>query len=120
MGRLKLDNRIRTVIENGVANRHRSLFVVVGERARDQVPTLHHLLTKVTLGPRPSVLWCYKKQLGFSSHRQKRIKEIKKRKETGLHQCKVSFFLEYAAIIKNISLIFFIFYNIQNKMFRLI
>ena len=35
--RKKIDNRIRVMIENGVVNKHRSLFVVVGDKAKDQV-----------------------------------------------------------------------------------
>lgn len=35
--RKKVDNRIRVQIENGVALQHRSIFVVVGDRGRDQV-----------------------------------------------------------------------------------
>lgn len=35
--RKKIDNRIRVQIENGVALQHRTLFVVVGDRGRDQV-----------------------------------------------------------------------------------
>lgn len=35
--RKKLDNRILTLIENGVQTGHRSLFVVVGDKGRDQV-----------------------------------------------------------------------------------
>ena len=35
--RKKIDNRIRVLIENGVIAQHRSMFVVVGDRARDQV-----------------------------------------------------------------------------------
>lgn len=38
MQRRKVDNRIRVLIENGVAQRQRSLFVVVGDRGKDQVP----------------------------------------------------------------------------------
>jgi N-acetyltransferase 10 len=34
---------------------------------------------------RPSALWCYKKELGFSSHKQKRMKQIKKLKGSGLY-----------------------------------
>lgn len=37
MNRKKVDNRIRILIENGVAERQRSLFVVVGDRGKDQV-----------------------------------------------------------------------------------
>lgn len=35
--RKKVDNRIRVQIENGVALQHRSMFVIVGDRGRDQV-----------------------------------------------------------------------------------
>ena len=35
--RKKIDNRIRLLIENGVAQGRRSMFVVVGDKARDQV-----------------------------------------------------------------------------------
>jgi len=37
MVRRKIDNRIRVLIENGVTAGHRTMFVVVGEKARDQV-----------------------------------------------------------------------------------
>ena len=37
MVRKKIDNRIRILIENGVALGRRSMFVVVGDKARDQV-----------------------------------------------------------------------------------
>ena len=66
MPRKKVVNRIRVVIENGVAAKQRSLVVVVGEKGRDQVVLLHHILSKATVRARPSVLWCYKKDLGLS------------------------------------------------------
>lgn len=37
MMRKKVDERIRTLIENGVKLRHRSMFVIVGDKSRDQV-----------------------------------------------------------------------------------
>lgn len=37
MVRRKIDNRIRVLIENGVTLRHRTMFAIVGEKARDQV-----------------------------------------------------------------------------------
>ncbi|PAV80268.1 hypothetical protein WR25_16799 [Diploscapter pachys] len=77
--RKKLDNRIRTLIENGMTTGHRSLFAIVGDKARDQIPILYHILTKSSVSARPSVLWCYKKELSFSSHRKKRMKEIAKK-----------------------------------------
>jgi len=35
--RKKVDERIRTLIENGVKLRHRSMFVIIGDKSRDQV-----------------------------------------------------------------------------------
>lgn len=89
MVRIKLDDRIRTLIENGVKTRHRSIFVIIGDKARDQIPILYHILAKATVSFRPSVLWCYKKNLGFSSHRQKRIKEIQKKISAGVMHARV-------------------------------
>uniref|UniRef100_A0A8C9EK63 RNA cytidine acetyltransferase n=1 Tax=Pavo cristatus TaxID=9049 RepID=A0A8C9EK63_PAVCR len=83
MQRRKVDNRIRVLIENGVAERQRGLFVVVGDRGKDQVVILHHMLSKATVKARPSVLWCYKKELGFSSHRKKRMRQLQKKIKSG-------------------------------------
>ena len=83
MVKKKIDNRIRVLIENGVISRQRSLFVIVGDKARDQVVILHHMLAKAEVKARPTVLWCYKKDLGFSSHRKKRMKKIQKKIQSG-------------------------------------
>ena len=64
MVRKKIDNRIRMLIENGVAQGRRSMFVVVGDKARDQVVLLHQMLSKATVKARPDVLWWYKIELG--------------------------------------------------------
>lgn len=79
MTRKKIDNRIRVLIENCVSTLHRSLFVVVGAKARDQVVILYQMLTKAAVRARPNVLWCYKKELGFSTHRKKRMRQLKKK-----------------------------------------
>ncbi|XP_039212813.1 RNA cytidine acetyltransferase [Crotalus tigris] len=84
MQRKKVDNRIRIQIENGVAERHRTLFVIVGDRGKDQVVILHHMLSKAAVKARPTVLWCYKKELGFSSHRKKRIRQLQKKIKSGM------------------------------------
>jgi N-acetyltransferase 10 len=65
--RKKVDSRVRTLIENGVKTRERSLFFVIGDSGRDQVVNLHYMLAKAQVKARPSVLWCYKKELGFTS-----------------------------------------------------
>ncbi|XP_041054064.1 RNA cytidine acetyltransferase isoform X1 [Carcharodon carcharias] len=83
MFRKKLDNRIRVQIENGVVQHQRTMFVIVGDHGRDQVVILHHMLSKATVKARPSVLWCYKKELGFSSHRKKRMRQLQKKIKSG-------------------------------------
>ncbi len=84
MAKKKIDSRIRTLIENNVQKRHRSFFVLIGDHGKDQIPNLHYILSKSQVAKRPNVLWCYKKELGFSSHRQKRFKQLKKMKQLGL------------------------------------
>lgn len=71
MVRKKLDERVRTLIERGVVKNERSILVLVGDHGKDQVPNIHQLLTKTSVRARPKVLWCYKKELGFSTHRMK-------------------------------------------------
>lgn len=85
MVKKRVDPRVRGLIENGVRKNHRSLFVLVGDHGKDQVENLHRILSKCRVKSRPSVLWCYKKELGFSTHRKKRMKEIKKAQSRGLY-----------------------------------
>ncbi|XP_057795187.1 RNA cytidine acetyltransferase 1-like [Salvia miltiorrhiza] len=84
--RKKVDERIRSLIENGVRARHRSMFVIIGDKSRDQIVNLHYMLSKSVAKSRPSVLWCYKnkKKLEFSSHKRKREIQMKKKLKYGL------------------------------------
>lgn len=41
------------------------------------------MLTKAEVKAQPSVLWCYKKDLGFSSHQKKRMKHDQRRFQAG-------------------------------------
>ncbi|KAK7369418.1 hypothetical protein VNO80_11455 [Phaseolus coccineus] len=83
--RKKVDERIRTLIENGVRTRHRSIFVIIGDKSRDQIVNLHYMLSKAQIKSRPTVLWCYKDKLELSSHKKKRGKQIKKLMQRGLY-----------------------------------
>lgn len=67
--RKKVDSRIRTLVENCVKQKQRSLFVIVGDKGRDQVVNLHYMLSKTVVKARPSVLWCYKKELYLSRYK---------------------------------------------------
>jgi N-acetyltransferase 10 len=42
------------------------------------------MLSKSRVKTRPSVLWCYKKDLGFSSHKKKKIKHVQSMASRGL------------------------------------
>uniref|UniRef100_A0A8C5AJ70 RNA cytidine acetyltransferase n=1 Tax=Gadus morhua TaxID=8049 RepID=A0A8C5AJ70_GADMO len=41
------------------------------------------MLSKAAVKARPSVLWCYKKELGFSSNRKKRMRQLQKKIKSG-------------------------------------
>jgi N-acetyltransferase 10 len=84
MVRKRLDDRVRALLERSVLTQQRSMLVLVGDHGKDQVPNLHQILTKCSVQARPKVLWCYKKELGFSTHRKKRMKKIKRDKARGL------------------------------------
>lgn len=61
------------------------MLVLVGDHGKDQVPNLVQILTKCSPNlQRPKVLWCYKRDLGFSTHRKKRMKKLKRDKDRGL------------------------------------
>ncbi|ORY82898.1 putative nucleolus protein [Leucosporidium creatinivorum] len=91
-GRRKpLDTRIPALISNSLQTSHRSFFLLLGDRAKAhaQIVNLHFLLSQSIAGlanptdaqkknPRPNVLWCYKKDLGFTSNRKKREGKVKR------------------------------------------
>jgi N-acetyltransferase 10 len=58
--------------------------LISGDHGRDQVVNIHYMLSKALVRTRPSVLWCYKKELGFTSHRQKRMRKIKREIARGI------------------------------------
>jgi N-acetyltransferase 10 len=74
----RVDERVRQVLTRAYESHTRALFFVIGDHARDQVPFFYHLLTRIGTRPRPDVLWMYKKELGFSSHRRKRLRQLRR------------------------------------------
>ena len=70
----KVDSRIQTLIDNNLKSNQRTMLVIVGDRGRYQIVNFHYMMTKHALKAKPSVLWCYKDKLGFSSHQMKRMK----------------------------------------------
>lgn len=85
MGKKAIDSRIPALIRNGVQEKQRSFFIIVGDKARNQLPNLHYLMMSADLKMNKLVLWAYKKQLlGFTSHRKKRENKIKKDIKRGI------------------------------------
>ncbi|KAJ7053920.1 GNAT acetyltransferase 2-domain-containing protein [Mycena amicta] len=84
--RKQLDPRIPILINNNVKKNHRSFIVLVGDKGRDQIVNLHFLLSQARVSARPSVLWCYKKELGFTSHRKNLENKIKRDVKRGLRE----------------------------------
>ncbi|GEQ68235.1 hypothetical protein JCM33374_g1902 [Metschnikowia sp. JCM 33374] len=85
MGKKAIDSRVPALIRNGVQEKQRSFFIIVGDKARNQLPNLHYLMMSADLKMNKSVLWAYKKQLlGFTSHRKKRETKIKKDIKRGI------------------------------------
>ncbi|MCL7037593.1 hypothetical protein MKW94_023735 [Papaver nudicaule] len=95
--RKKVDNRIRTLIENGVKTRHRCVFFIVGDKCRNQIVHLHNMYTKSVVVSQPKVLWCYKDKLELSSHEKKRKKQILKLVQTGSLDSKQADVFEFFA-----------------------
>ena len=80
-----IDSRIPALIRNGCQDKKRSFFVVVGDRQKDVIVNLYHILLNVDIKLNKRVLWAYKnKLLGFTSHRKKREKKIRKEIKRGI------------------------------------
>ncbi|CAI5755847.1 unnamed protein product [Candida verbasci] len=87
MPKRAIDSRIPALIRNGVQENQRSFFIIVGDKAKNQLPNLHYLMMSADLKMNKSILWAYKKKLlGFTSHRQKRETKIKKEIKKGIRE----------------------------------
>ncbi|KYK54626.1 hypothetical protein DCS_06586 [Drechmeria coniospora] len=87
MSRKQVDQRIQTLIRNGLQEKKRSFFVVVGDRSKDVIVHLHYIMSSMDIKQNKSVLWAYKnKLLGFTSHRKKREQKIKKEIKRGIRE----------------------------------
>ena len=83
--RKKVDSRIQDLIQNVQKTHHRSFFVIVGDRGRDQVVTLNNLINKMESKSSKKILWCYKNKLDFSSNKNKQKKLIHKQLREGTY-----------------------------------
>lgn len=85
MPKKAIDARIPALIRNSQLTKHRSFFLIVGDRQKDIIVNLYHILLNLDIKLNKSVLWAYKnKLLGFTSHRKKQEKKIKKEVKRGI------------------------------------
>ncbi|KAL9101080.1 MAG: hypothetical protein Q9163_003628 [Psora crenata] len=102
------DSRIPALIRNGIQERKRSFFVVVGDRAKDVIVHLHYIMSSVDIKQNKSVLWAYKKDLlGFTSHRKKRENKIRKEIKRGIREPNTEDPFELFLTLHNIRYVFY-------------
>eukprot|EP01062_Namystynia_karyoxenos_P073842 TRINITY_DN70676_c0_g1_i1.p1 TRINITY_DN70676_c0_g1~~TRINITY_DN70676_c0_g1_i1.p1 ORF type:complete len:1018 (+),score=433.62 TRINITY_DN70676_c0_g1_i1:77-3055(+) len=83
--RRKVDNRVKVMLENGAALKHRSLFLLVGDRGRDQLVNLHAMVSRAKHQAKVDMLWCYKTELSFGGgSKRKRAAKFKKDVDRGI------------------------------------
>lgn len=108
MPRKAVDARIPAVIRNGIQEKKRSFFVVVGDRAKDVITHLHYIMSSVDIKHNRSVLWAYKNDLlGFSSNRQKREKKIRKEIKRGIREPNAEDPFELFVSLNNIRYVYY-------------
>ncbi|KAF2088345.1 N-acetyltransferas-like protein [Saccharata proteae CBS 121410] len=103
-----IDSRIPALIRNGAQEKKRSFFVVVGDRQKDVIVNLYHILLNVDVKLNKSVLWAYKnKLLGFTSHRKQREKKIKKEIKRGIRDADTEDPFELFISTQNIRYVYY-------------
>ncbi|KAF2739338.1 N-acetyltransferas-like protein [Polyplosphaeria fusca] len=108
MPKKAIDSRIPALIRNGAQEKKRSFFVIVGDRQKDVIVNLYHILLNVDVKLNKSVLWAYKnKLLGFTSHRKKREKKIKKEIKRGIRDIDTEDPFELFVSTQNIRYVYY-------------
>jgi N-acetyltransferase 10 len=103
-----IDARIPALIRNNMQEKKRSFFVIVGDRQKDVIVNLYHILLNMDIKLNKSVLWAYKnKLLGFTSHRKKREKKIKKEVKRGIRDADTEDPFELFVSTQNIRYVYY-------------
>ena len=80
----------------------------MGDRAKDVIVHLHYIMSSVDIRQSKSVLWAYKKNLlGFTSHRQKREKKIRKEIKRGIREANTEDPFELFLALQNIRYVYY-------------
>ena len=86
MLRKKIDDKIQILLKNSISKNERSMFLIIGDKGRDQISNLHNFYSQINPGKKLNILWCYKSELGFSNHARKKMKKIKKQMNKGVFE----------------------------------
>ena len=86
MIRKKIDDKIQILLKNSISKNERSMFLIIGDKGRDQISNLHNFYSQINPGKKLNILWCYKSELGFSNHARKKMKKIKKQMNKGVFE----------------------------------
>ena len=82
----KIDDKIINLIKHCSVTNERALFLIVGDKAREQIPNLHYLYSQTNSmekAKKLEILWCYKKELDLSQHQQKELNKSLKSQNKG-------------------------------------
>ena len=86
MIRKKIDDKIQILLKNCISRNERAMFLIIGDKGRDQISNLHNFYSKLNPGKKLNILWCYKNELAFSNHARKKMKKIKKQMNKGVFE----------------------------------
>lgn len=67
MVKRKVDDRVKTLIDDVAHHKHRGLILLVGDRAKDQVVNLHLMISRANHNAKVNVLWCMREDPDFGS-----------------------------------------------------
>ncbi|KPA76269.1 hypothetical protein ABB37_08005 [Leptomonas pyrrhocoris] len=67
MVKRKVDDRVKTLIDDVARHQHRGLILLVGDRAKDQVVNLHLMISRANHNAKLNVLWCMREDPDFGS-----------------------------------------------------
>ena len=86
MIRKNIDDKIQILLKNCISRNERAMFLIIGDKGRDQISNLHNFYSKLNPGKKLNILWCYKNELAFSNHARKKMRKIKKQMNKGVFE----------------------------------
>eukprot|EP00796_Vickermania_ingenoplastis_P011110 gene11110-7736_t len=76
----KVDDRLKTLINDVAEQKHRGLVLLIGDRGKDQVVNLHQMISRANHSAKVDVLWCMREDPDFGST-GKKVQERRARLE---------------------------------------